>query len=121
MAGRKGKNRCEPDGGGSNSCRRCLINGTPCVFEKPERRDGRNRNDSSSHDGWNDAEGRVSTLEKSVHELASGQNQIQSTVRIWRALFLTLSYSKFFQCYLKQVGKLVNRSGRTWQTAILRP
>lgn len=31
---RKGKNRCE----GEPPCRRCLASGTPCVFEKPEKK-----------------------------------------------------------------------------------
>ncbi|KAL0955830.1 hypothetical protein HGRIS_002032 [Hohenbuehelia grisea] len=31
---RKGKNRCE----GEAPCRRCQISGTPCVFEKPEKK-----------------------------------------------------------------------------------
>ncbi|KAF9653826.1 hypothetical protein BDM02DRAFT_3086575 [Thelephora ganbajun] len=31
---RKGKNRCE----GEPPCRRCQINGTPCIFEKPEKK-----------------------------------------------------------------------------------
>ncbi|KAG7098513.1 hypothetical protein E1B28_000457 [Marasmius oreades] len=31
---RKGKNRCE----GEAPCRRCQLSGTPCVFEKPEKR-----------------------------------------------------------------------------------
>jgi len=33
---RKGKNRCE--GEGEAPCRRCQVNGTPCVFEKPEKK-----------------------------------------------------------------------------------
>lgn len=36
MACRRGKNRCEWDPAGKEtSCRRCLMNGTQCVFEKP--------------------------------------------------------------------------------------
>ncbi|KDQ21520.1 hypothetical protein BOTBODRAFT_99872 [Botryobasidium botryosum FD-172 SS1] len=31
---RKGKNRCE----GESPCRRCQLSGTPCVFEKPEKK-----------------------------------------------------------------------------------
>jgi len=31
---RKGKNRCE----GEAPCRRCQVSGTPCVFEKPEKK-----------------------------------------------------------------------------------
>jgi len=82
-AGRKGKNRCEGDPTGSNqSCRRCLLNGIPCVFEKASDRRERPRNDGNNSETWSsgDAEGRVASLEKSVQELANGQSQIQSAV-----------------------------------------
>lgn len=82
------------------------MNGTSCVFEKPERRDGR-RNEGNSNDGWGgDAEGRVTTLEKSVHDLASGQHQIQSTVSVVFKLDLTSSSSRFCQCCRKRVAQL---------------
>lgn len=77
VACRKGKNRCEPDPGGASSCRRCLLNGIQCVFEKAERREARSR----ENENWpGEAEARVNTLEKSVQALASGQHQIQSAV-----------------------------------------
>ncbi|GFZ43370.1 hypothetical protein JCM24511_01090 [Saitozyma sp. JCM 24511] len=83
VACRKGKNRCEGDPTGQNkSCRRCLVNGITCVFEKPAERQGRNRQNSvgtaDGHSG--DAEGRVATLERSVHDLAQGQSQIQQAI-----------------------------------------
>lgn len=78
---RKGKNRCEPDTtGASQSCRRCLLNGITCVFEKAERRETRNRSEAAGETWSGEAEGRVSTLEKSVQALANGQSQIQSAV-----------------------------------------
>lgn len=56
------------------------MNGIQCVFEKPSDRRDR-RNDSTAPEPWGgDAEGRVSTLERSVADLASGQSQIQSAV-----------------------------------------
>lgn len=82
-SGRKGKNRCEFDPAGSNqSCRRCLVNGTACVFEKTvDRRDSRHRTGPQAGEGWsNEAEGRVAVLERSVKELAHGQTQIHHTV-----------------------------------------
>jgi hypothetical protein len=33
---RKGKNRCE----GEAPCRRCVLSGQPCIFEKPEKKNG---------------------------------------------------------------------------------
>lgn len=81
VACRKGKNRCEPDpAGSSSSCRRCLLNGITCVFEKAERRETRNRSEAAAESWPGEAEGRVSTLEKSVQALANGQSQIQSAV-----------------------------------------
>lgn len=42
--GRRGKNRCEWDPAGKEtSCRRCLMNGTQCVFEKPAEKAQRER------------------------------------------------------------------------------
>lgn len=85
IPGRKGKNRCEFDPSGtSQSCRRCLLNGTACVFEKAsDRKDARHKDTPQSGDGWfGNAEGRVISLENSVKELANGQSQIQQTVRI---------------------------------------
>ncbi|KLT45651.1 hypothetical protein CC85DRAFT_282270 [Cutaneotrichosporon oleaginosum] len=78
VACRKGKNRCEPDPGDASSCRRCLLSGIPCVFEKAERREARSR-DTESWPG--EAEARVNTLEKSVEALANGQHQIQSMLQ----------------------------------------
>lgn len=81
VACRKGKNRCEPDpAASSSSCRRCLLNGITCVFEKAERRETRNRSEVAPESWSGEAEGRVSTLEKSVQALANGQSQIQSAV-----------------------------------------
>jgi hypothetical protein len=46
FVGRKGKNRCEFDPSNSaGTCRRCLMNGTACVFEKAGS-SGRGRRDS---------------------------------------------------------------------------
>lgn len=84
LSGRKGKNRCEFDPSGtSQSCRRCLLNGTTCVFEKAsDRKDARHKGAPLSADAWfGTAEGRVTSLENSVKELANGQSQIQQTVR----------------------------------------
>ncbi|TXT04932.1 hypothetical protein VHUM_04015 [Vanrija humicola] len=84
VACRKGKNRCEWDPSGSKqTCRRCLLNGIPCVFEKAsDRREGRGRSENAPGGGWNgDAEGRVTNLEKSVQELANGQSQIQTALQ----------------------------------------
>ncbi|BEJ18183.1 hypothetical protein CspHIS471_0704600 [Cutaneotrichosporon sp. HIS471] len=78
VACRKGKNRCEPDPGGASSCRRCLLNGMTCVFEKAERREARSR-DTETWSG--EAEARVNTLEKSVQALANGQHQIQAALQ----------------------------------------
>ncbi|KAF8629647.1 hypothetical protein AX17_005586 [Amanita inopinata Kibby_2008] len=40
---RKGKNRCE----GEPPCRRCQLSGTPCVFEKPERKNTQTMSNAS--------------------------------------------------------------------------
>lgn len=40
---RKGKNRCE----GEAPCRRCQLSGTPCLFEKPERKNAQTLNGPS--------------------------------------------------------------------------
>ncbi|KAK4686916.1 hypothetical protein P7C73_g3194, partial [Tremellales sp. Uapishka_1] len=85
---RRGKNRCEGDPTGMNrSCRRCLLTGTTCVFDKPASRgvktEGRGRRPSvaSSVEAWNgDAEGRVKTLESNVQSLSKGQEQIHSAL-----------------------------------------
>ncbi|KAL7423562.1 hypothetical protein Q5752_001142 [Cryptotrichosporon argae] len=83
VACRKGKNRCEGDPASTKPCRRCEQNGIACVFEKSsEKRDGRARTGSNAGDGWSgDAEGRVSHLERSVQDLASGQSQIQNALQ----------------------------------------
>ncbi|KAL1405192.1 hypothetical protein Q8F55_008817 [Vanrija albida] len=84
VACRKGKNRCEWDPASSKqTCRRCMLNGIQCVFEKAsDRREGRGRSENAAGGSWNgDAEGRVTNLEKSVQELANGQNQIQTALQ----------------------------------------
>ncbi|OCH86124.1 hypothetical protein OBBRIDRAFT_797500 [Obba rivulosa] len=40
---RKGKNRCE----GESPCRRCQLSGTPCVFEKPEKKNAQGMSPAS--------------------------------------------------------------------------
>ncbi|KAK7472549.1 hypothetical protein VKT23_000664 [Stygiomarasmius scandens] len=35
---RKGKNRCQPGEGENSACKRCQASGTPCVYEKPEKK-----------------------------------------------------------------------------------
>ncbi|WVR05573.1 hypothetical protein IAU60_002592 [Kwoniella sp. DSM 27419] len=83
VACRRGKNRCEWDPSGSeNSCRRCLLNGTACVFEKPAEKGARARNSSvAASESLGGAENRVTSLEKSVQTLTQSQDQIQSTLQ----------------------------------------
>ncbi|WWC96649.1 hypothetical protein V866_003521 [Kwoniella sp. B9012] len=104
VACRRGKNRCEFDPTGSEtSCRRCLLNGTQCIFEKPSEKSGgggtRNRNGSinqnqnqnqinqqsgSSNDGTgmsNEAESKINNLEKTVQSLTQSQDQIQNVLQ----------------------------------------
>lgn len=58
------------------------MNNIPCVYEKAGDR-GKGRASTSGPENFSgDAEGRVSQLENSVRDLAQGQNQIQSAVRI---------------------------------------
>ncbi|ORX34127.1 hypothetical protein BD324DRAFT_636719 [Kockovaella imperatae] len=79
---RKGKNRCEPDPSGlSDSCRRCLANKIPCIFEKTSDRASRRRGSAVGDAFPTEAEGRVLHLERSVRDLAHGQNQIQSALQ----------------------------------------
>ncbi|WWC68319.1 uncharacterized protein I206_102244 [Kwoniella pini CBS 10737] len=98
VACRKGKNRCEWDPSGSeSSCRRCLLNGTKCIFEKPSDKSsgsGRGRNGSMSqsqpppqqqqqqnnNQQMGDNE-RVYNLEKTVHNLTQSQDQIQNVLQ----------------------------------------
>ncbi|KAK8865608.1 hypothetical protein IAR55_000752 [Kwoniella newhampshirensis] len=84
VACRKGKNRCEWDPSGSETvCRRCLLNGTPCVFEKASEKGARTRNESvaASETLPGEAEHRVSNLERTVQTLAQSQDQIQNTLQ----------------------------------------
>ncbi|WVW80458.1 hypothetical protein I302_102440 [Kwoniella bestiolae CBS 10118] len=104
VACRRGKNRCEFDPTGSeSSCRRCLLNGTQCVFEKPsEKGTGtRNRNGSinqsqpqnqnqnqghyQSSEGMghgNDTEReKINNLERTVKSLTQSQDQIQNVLQ----------------------------------------
>ncbi|OWT40828.1 hypothetical protein C362_01041 [Cryptococcus neoformans Bt1] len=84
MACRRGKNRCEWDPAGKEtSCRRCLMNGTQCVFEKPaEKSATRARaNSTAVSDLPNEAENRITSLEKVVETLSSGQTQMQTTLQ----------------------------------------
>ncbi|WWC88185.1 uncharacterized protein L201_003090 [Kwoniella dendrophila CBS 6074] len=104
VACRKGKNRCEWDPSGSeSSCRRCLINGIQCTFEKPSEKGsnsttggGRNRtnsvatqnnnnNNTNNNNGGigldGEAENRVKDLEKTVHSLTQSQDQIQNVLQ----------------------------------------
>ncbi|WVQ96974.1 hypothetical protein IAU59_004083 [Kwoniella sp. CBS 9459] len=82
VACRKGKNRCEWDPTGSEtSCRRCLLNGTPCVFEKSQEKGARGRHGSVGQSELGGAEGRVQSLEKTVQTLAQSQDAIQSTLQ----------------------------------------
>lgn len=51
------------------------------MFEKSADRRDRTRSDAPADEAWNGhAEGRVSSLEKSVKDLAKGQTQIQTAV-----------------------------------------
>lgn len=57
-----------------------MMNGIQCVFEKASDRRERSRNDGGGESWGGDAEGRVTSLEKSVQDLANGQNRIQNAV-----------------------------------------
>ncbi|OCF31845.1 hypothetical protein I317_03349 [Kwoniella heveanensis CBS 569] len=82
VACRKGKNRCEWDPTGSEtSCRRCLLNGTPCVFEKAPEKGARGRHGSVGQSDLGGAESRVQSLEKTVQSLTQSQDAIQSTLQ----------------------------------------
>ncbi|KAE8540247.1 hypothetical protein D1P53_004187 [Cryptococcus gattii VGV] len=83
MACRRGKNRCEWDPAGKEtSCRRCLMNGTQCVFEKPAEKSGtRARTNSAVADLPSEAENRITSLETMVETLSSGQTQMQTTLQ----------------------------------------
>ncbi|WRT65986.1 uncharacterized protein IL334_002937 [Kwoniella shivajii] len=85
VACRRGKNRCEWDPSGSaSSCRRCLLNGVPCVFEKAAEKGntGRNRNGSvAQSDTTGEADNRVTHLEKTVQSLTQSQDQIQNVLQ----------------------------------------
>ncbi|WVF70990.1 hypothetical protein IAT40_005786 [Kwoniella sp. CBS 6097] len=82
VACRKGKNRCEWDPSGSEtSCRRCLLNGTPCVFEKAPEKGARGRHGSVSQSDMGGAESRVQSLEKTVQTLTQSQDAIQNTLQ----------------------------------------
>ncbi|WVO13060.1 hypothetical protein L204_100670 [Cryptococcus depauperatus] len=87
---RKGKNRCEWDPSGkATSCRRCLLNGITCVYEKPaEKPNARGRKESVTEFEFSgEAVNRISTLEKTVENLSQGQNQIHDTLQQLLALF----------------------------------
>jgi hypothetical protein len=66
ITGRRGKNRCEGDPTGSNhSCRRCLANGTACVFTKASDRRDRRGGSGGSGEGLNNEADRYDTSELS--------------------------------------------------------
>ncbi|WVQ71277.1 hypothetical protein IAR50_000803 [Cryptococcus sp. DSM 104548] len=80
VACRKGKNRCEWDPAAKQTtCRRCLINGTKCVFEKASEKPGRGKS-AAIVELQGEADDRVSSLEATVRTLTESQNQMQATL-----------------------------------------
>ncbi|ODN84061.1 hypothetical protein, variant [Cryptococcus amylolentus CBS 6039] len=79
VACRKGKNRCEWDPSAKNTtCRRCMLNGTKCVFEKASEK---SRGKSATVvEVQGEADDRVRSLENAVRALTDSHTQMQTAL-----------------------------------------
>ncbi|KAF8161081.1 hypothetical protein B0H34DRAFT_781703 [Crassisporium funariophilum] len=73
---RKGKNRCE----GEAPCRRCQASGTPCVFEKPEKKNVQGMS-SASIERLSRLEGQYLVMQSQMIGMQSSLDRILSAVQ----------------------------------------
>ncbi|KDN49813.1 hypothetical protein RSAG8_01878, partial [Rhizoctonia solani AG-8 WAC10335] len=74
---RKGKNRCE----GESPCRRCQMSGTPCVFEKPEKKNQPNGNANGSVERVSRLEGQYLMMQSQMIGMQSSLDRILSAIQ----------------------------------------
>ncbi|KAI0066090.1 hypothetical protein BV25DRAFT_1820951 [Artomyces pyxidatus] len=73
---RKGKNRCE----GEAPCRRCQLSGTPCVFEKPEKKNGQPMS-SASLERLSRLEGQYVVMQSQMIGMQSSLDRILAAIQ----------------------------------------
>ncbi|KAH7924267.1 hypothetical protein BV22DRAFT_1067151 [Leucogyrophana mollusca] len=73
---RKGKNRCE----GEAPCRRCQLSGTPCVFEKPEKKNAQAMS-GASVERLSRLEGQYLVMQSQMIGMQSSLDRILSAVQ----------------------------------------
>ncbi|CAE6478008.1 unnamed protein product [Rhizoctonia solani] len=74
---RKGKNRCE----GESPCRRCQMSGTPCIFEKPEKKNQVNGNANGSAERVSRLEGQYLMMQSQMIGMQSSLDRILSAIQ----------------------------------------
>ncbi|KAI0070159.1 hypothetical protein K474DRAFT_1609218 [Panus rudis PR-1116 ss-1] len=74
---RKGKNRCEGEG---PPCRRCQLSGTPCIFEKPEKKNAQAMS-SASVERLSRLEGQYLVMQSQMIGVQSSLDRILATLQ----------------------------------------
>ncbi|KZT10651.1 uncharacterized protein LAESUDRAFT_721012 [Laetiporus sulphureus 93-53] len=80
---RKGKNRCE----GEAPCRRCQLSGTPCIFEKPEKK-GIQALSGASVERLSRLEGQYLVMQSQMIGMQSSLDRILSAIQSQNAAML---------------------------------
>jgi len=73
---RKGKNKCE----GEAPCRRCQLSGQPCVFEKPEKKNGQLLSTASFERRLSSLEGQYLVMQRQMIGLQTSLDRILAAI-----------------------------------------